>query len=73
MDQCSNCVNKGDMQKCASTDCGRHDDWFVKQILADCTRLRALLDRLVRCNEATPTFCPDCKKAILDELSRRPS
>jgi len=42
----------------------------LENVTADRARLRALLDRLVHCNEATITFCPTCKEAIKAELAR---
>ena len=41
MDQCKNCVVRGDIKKCAATECAVHDSWFVAYLcktLLDCEK-----------------------------------
>ena len=45
MDQCKNCVVRGDIKKCAATECAVHDSWFVTYLcktLLDCEPLLAV-------------------------------
>ena len=41
MVQCKNCVVRGDIKKCAATECAVHDSWFVAYLcktLLDCEK-----------------------------------
>ena len=40
MDQCKNCIVRGDKGKCEQTSCNIHSSWFVEQLKAENTRLR---------------------------------
>ncbi len=33
MDQCMHCECKGNIKKCFSVDCGKHEDWIFKELL----------------------------------------
>ena len=31
-DQCQHCIVRGDFEKCQSTDCNYHDNWYAQQL-----------------------------------------
>lgn len=37
MDQCKNCEARGNLTQCINEDCGKHNDWIVKELMRQIT------------------------------------
>lgn len=46
MDQCRNCIARGDMDKCLSVACVIRDTWFAGAIMARNAELKIEIERL---------------------------
>jgi len=51
VDQCGNCIIKGNLDGCLKTDCSHHETWYAKKMSDELNEAYALI------GEAAERFC----------------